>query len=190
MLRLKATSPSEWLDAVLSDFNAFLIDHAACERKASATALHLIQHYPDREALVDAMVALSVEELEHFRGVYTWIKARGTRFGPDHKDPYVGALRRLSRGGTLPYFLDRLLIAGIIEARGCERFAMIADALDPGPLKDFYLDITRSEARHHELFVRLARTYFPAAEVEERLETLLNEEARIMKTLPPRAAVH
>ena len=67
---------------------------------------------------------------------------------------------------------------------------MIADALEPGPMKDFYADITRSEARHHGLFVRLAREYFPAEVVQDRLDELLEAEAKIVDGLPLRAAVH
>ena len=79
---------------------------------------------------------------------------------------------------------------GIVEARGCERFGMVAEGLDPGPLKDFYADITRSESRHHGLFVRLAREYFPAERVVQRLDELLEGEARIVDSLPLRPAVH
>ena len=53
-LRL-ATSPA-WTEAVLADFDAFLRDHAANERKASASALALVAHYPDRALLVEQLV--------------------------------------------------------------------------------------------------------------------------------------
>lgn len=69
-------------------------------------------------------------------------------------------------------------------------FGLVAEALEPGPLKDFYLDITRAEARHHGVFVRLAREYFSANAVETRLNELLEEEAKIIETLPLRPAVH
>ncbi len=44
MLTLRAKTPSKWLECVLDDFNTFLLDHAAAERKASAVALSLISH--------------------------------------------------------------------------------------------------------------------------------------------------
>ena len=97
---------------------------------------------------------------------------------------------KLIKRGPEQYFLDRLLVLGVIEARGCERFGLVAEALEPGPLKDFYLDITRSEARHHGVFVRLAREYFPDEVVEGRLDELLEEEAKIIDRLPLRPAVH
>ena len=68
-MRLRiATSPA-WTAAVLADLDAFLVDHAANERKASASALALVAHYPDRAELVERLIALSIEELEHFRAV-------------------------------------------------------------------------------------------------------------------------
>jgi tRNA-(ms[2]io[6]A)-hydroxylase len=115
---------------------------------------------------------------------------RGLATRPDEKDPYVTALMQLIKRGPEQYFLDRLLILAVIEARGCERFGLLADALESGGLKDFYTEITRSEARHHGLFVRLAKEYFDADVVQSRLDELLNEEAKIVDRLPFRAAVH
>ena len=189
-MRLRWSTPGAWTETVLTNFDRFLGDHANCERKASALALKLVVHYPDRTELVDAMVALAKEELEHFDRVWKIMSARGLRLCPDEKDPYVNRLGTGLRAGRELYLLDRLLLGGIVEARGCERFGLVAAALPPGPLKDLYDEITRSEARHHGLFVRLARTYFEPAAVETRLEELLQREATIARELPLRPALH
>ena len=190
MLRLRTATKPAWVDVVLKDFDAFLLDHAACERKASATALKLVAHYADRTVLVREMIPFAQEELDHFARVMTIILDRGLLPTPDEKDPYVGAMLSWVGRGPEAFFLDRLLILGIVEARGCERFGLVAEALAPGPLKDFYVDITRSEARHHGLFVRLAREYFEASRVERRLNELLEAEAELVDALPLRPAVH
>jgi len=190
MLRLRSATNPSWIDVVLSDFDVFLVDHAACERKASATALKLVSHYSDRTALVRALIPFAQEELEHYARVMEIILDRGLSTQADEKDPYVGALMQLIKRGPEQYFLDRLLVLGIVEARGCERFGLVAEGLEPGPLKDFYTEITRSEARHHGLFVRLAREYFPTDRVDKRLDELLEAEAKIVDALPLRAAVH
>lgn len=187
---LRTPSPETWLAAVLADFDAFLLDHAACERKASAMAMHLAAHYRDRSRLVESMVDLACEELDHFRQVYRIARDRGLTLAADEKDEYVNALNALSRRGSEGYFLDRLLLAGIIEARGCERFGLIAEALEKDPLKAFYRQITRSESRHCELFFLLALEYFPAHEVRERQAALLDAEAQIVARLPIRARLH
>jgi tRNA-(ms[2]io[6]A)-hydroxylase len=190
MIALQAASSPAWLSAVLADFDAFLLDHAAAERKASAVALSLITHYPDRRELVAAMMDLAREELEHFYQVYRRVEERGLILGPDGKDPYVGAMRAEIRGGRDEYFLDRLLVSGIVEARGCERFGMIAQALTDPSLRSFYCEIAASEARHDTLFVELARTYFSRVSVVARLDALVDAEAKIIEGLAIRPALH
>ena len=180
--------PTPGLTAVRADLPSFLIDHASCERKASALALSLVSHYPDRPDLVREMIALAQEELEHFRQVHELLEERDLRLGRDVKDAYVGGLLAELRQGSEPYFLDRLLIAGIVEARGCERFRILGDGLPPGPLSSFYVNLARAEARHHALFVRLARQYFNEHEVQRRLTELLTREAEIVRSLPTRGS--
>jgi tRNA 2-(methylsulfanyl)-N6-isopentenyladenosine37 hydroxylase len=184
-----APTPSAWIAAVRGDFDAFLRDHAACERKASATAMTLASHYRDKEELVTEMVDLACEELHHFRKVYACIVARGGRLGDDTKDRYVRELLALARRAPDVYLLDRLLIAGVIEARGCERFQLLADALEPD-LAPLYADFARSEARHAGLFVRLAKTYYAEGEVHARLDELSAAETAVMRALPLRPALH
>ncbi|WOJ92662.1 tRNA-(ms[2]io[6]A)-hydroxylase [Congregibacter variabilis] len=183
-------TPGAWTDTVLKDFDRFLQDHAAAEKKASGMAISMLSHYPDRVELVEAMADLAIEELSHYREVVKWIHKRGSRTSADVKDPYVIGFRKSMRDGKEDYLLDRLLIAGIIEARGAERFGLVADALEPGALKKFYQAIARSEERHFELFRELAEIYFSKDTVERRWDELLEDEAAIVRTLPLRAALH
>lgn len=187
---LRSSTPPAWTAAVLADFDAFLLDHAACERKASGTAMTLIAHYPDRTELVRECLAVAREELAHFERVWEKLTARGLVLGPDAKSPYMALLAREYRKGSDAYFLDRLLVTGIVEARGCERFGLVAAALPDGEWKDFYRDIARSEVRHQELYVDLARRYFPAEAVAARLDELLGAEAQVIAGLPLRAAIY
>lgn len=83
-----------------------------------------------------------------------------------------------------------MLIAGVIEARGYERFSLIAHALEPGKEKELYWQIARSEEKHANLFVELALEYFDENTVYTRLEEILNVEAEICRKLPFRAALH
>jgi tRNA-(ms[2]io[6]A)-hydroxylase len=189
-MRLKAPTPPEWTAAVLAGLDDFLRDHAANERKASASAMALVVHYPDRPELVERCIALAIEELQHFGQVQARMAGRGLSLGPDTRSEYLQRLRKEFREGSEPYFLDRLLTAGIVEARGCERFGLVAAALPDGPLKDFYRDLARSEVRHQEMYIDLARLYFPGPEVDARLEQLLGAEARVMSGLPIRASLY
>jgi len=187
---LRYPTPPAWIEAVMADFDSFLLDHAAAEKKASGMAISMLSHYPDRVELVAAMADLAVEELSHYREVVKWIHRRGLLTAADEKDPYVLAVREAIRRGKEAYLLDRLLTASIIEARGAERFALVAHALEPGPLKSFYRSIARSEARHYQLFLGLARHYIDEAVIERRWHELLDIEAAIVADLPIRAALH
>jgi len=192
MLDLRFKTPPEWLDAVFADFDTFLLDHAACERKAAATGMSFVVRYPDKSELIEPLIEFAREELEHFQIMYRIVHARGLILADDYKDPYLNALRSQVRNGGPSMLLDKLLVAGIVEARGCERLFMVAEALKErnSPLAEPYLDLARAEARHHGLFFRLARAYFDELLIEERAATLLDYEAALVRRLPHRAAVH
>lgn len=190
MFKLRYTTSPEWVEAVLADFNSFLVDHAAAEKKASGMAVSMLSHYPDKPDIVKAMIDLSIEEMMHFREVVKIMTERGVQLGPDNRDAYVNALRKLSRKASDEYLMDRLLLGGVIEARGCERFGLIAQALPEGELKHFYHAIAESESRHENLFFDLAKNYFSEVKIAARLDELLDREADIVKQLPIVAALH
>jgi len=183
-------SPDLWLTTVLADFNTFLQDHAANERKASAMAMSMVAHYPDKSDVLNAMIDLALEELNHFRQVVRLMQSLGLSPSGDEKDPYVNQMRRHLRDGREPYFLDRLLCAAVIEARGAERFALIAQANVSTEIQTFYSTLARSESHHHHLFVDLASNYFPREEVNARLDEWLEFEANIISGLEVRARLH
>ena len=133
---------------------------------------------------------LAIEELIHYREVLRWIHSRGLVTASDTKDPYVLGLRQVIRKETNTYLLDRLLTASVIEARGAERFALIADAIERPPLKNFYKSLAKSEARHYRLFLELAAEYFDSSVIELRWKEILNIEAEVVSELPIRAALH
>ncbi len=187
---LHCASSVEWLECVLADFDKFLLDHAAAEKKASGMAMSMVSHYPDRPELVSAMTDLAVEELTHFREVVRLIQKRQLQLGTDEKDRYVGQIRDEIRQGSDIYLLDRLISAAVIEARGAERFGLIAKAVKDPDLQRFYQAIARSESRHYALFIDLAYRYFDRETVDSRWQEFLSMEAEILSALPIRAALH
>lgn len=190
MFELRHPTPNTWTLAVTSAMEEFLPDHASAEYKASGMAMSMALHYRDKPELVSAMVDLAIEELAHFREVVKIMGQRGLVLQQDEKDPYVNGLRKHLRKGTENYFLDRLVVAAIIEARGAERFGLVAAALEQGPLKHFYQRITASEEKHYGLFIDLAGNYFPSPIISRRLDELLDSEAMLVATLPIRARLH
>ena len=187
---LTSATSEAWLSGVLADFNTFLADHANCERKASAMAMGMVVKYPDRPAVIPPLIALAQEELAHFAEVYELMCERGVALQRDTRDDYVGGLMALLRHGRDERFLDRLLMASLVECRGTERFGMIADALTDPELAAFYDRLRKSEAKHGHVFAELALRYFDAPVVYGRLEQLAHEEAVIVAGLELRAALH
>lgn len=190
LMPLTARTPDAWVAGVLADFPSFMADHAACERKASASALSFVTKYMDRAAVVEPMICLAKEELQHFHEVYRIMHRKGYSLLPDEKDPYVQALLAKVRFSREEHFLDRLLVFGMIEARGCERFGLVSEAMQDSELKDFYARLAREEAGHYRIFFRLASIYFDEEVVNQRLRDWQSWEADAMLQLEFRPAVH
>lgn len=184
MLKLRTETSKEWLDMVFSDFDSFLIEHAACERKASATNMAFVVKYPDRTKILDPMIHMAKEELEHFHQVYKIIESRGLTLKADKKDEYVLNILGHMRSDKNDRFLDRMLISGVVEARGCERLGLISKHVEDPDLKEFYLELVRCEARHHSAFIKLAEEYFDKELVDKRLNEFLDYEAESLAKVP------
>lgn len=184
-----ATS-KEWIEAVFSDFDTFLLDHANCERKASALAMSLVVKYPDRKHIVAGLIDLAQEELQHFREVFALVEERGLTLARDESDPYVNKLLANARHGRDERFIDRMLISSVVECRGAERFGILANALAPGKLRDFYQRLWKAETKHGHLFVHLLLQEYPEDIIYPRLEELMRCEAQIIRKLEPRPALH
>ena len=186
-----ASSSCEWLQSVQKNFDAFLIDHALNERKASASAMTLVAHYPDRAELVEVMIELAIEELNHFKQVMKIINSRKLIIENEKKDPYVNELRRhMKKSDSEAYLLDRLLSGAVIEARGEERFCLLAANLSDQALRTFYARISASEARHFCLFLDLADKYFHRKTVEDRLSEWIEIEKLAIESLPITNRLH
>lgn len=186
-----ASSSCEWLQSVQKNFDAFLIDHALNERKASANAMTLVAHYPDRAQLVEVMIELAIEELNHFKQVMKIITSRNLIIENEKKDPYVNELRRhMKKSDSEAYLLDRLLSGAVIEARGEERFCLLAENLSDQALRSFYARISASEARHFCLFLDLADKYFHRKTVEDRLSEWIEIEKLAIESLPITNRLH
>jgi tRNA-(ms[2]io[6]A)-hydroxylase len=187
---LVVATPIEWVQGVLSDFDAFLADHANCERKANALIMSLIVRYPDRVAIIPQLIELALEELEHFAQTYTFMEKRGLTLIKDTPDPYVNELITAARHGRDERFIDRMLISSLVETRGAERFRILAENLDDPELIDFYDMLWKSEVKHSHVFVHLLLQEFPEDAVIPRLQELAKVESDIMQRMELRAALH
>lgn len=190
MLSLHSKTSPAWLASVEANLDEVLLDHAHCEKKAAGTAMNLIFAYVDCVELVKELSPIVVEELEHFRLVIDLLESRGVRFRRLKPSSYGQRLGELVRKQEPGKAVDRLLVAGLIEARSCERFAILKDQLSDRSLADFYAGLFESEARHHSTYVQLARHFAKAQAVDQRLEELAAAEAAIIAESDPVARMH
>ena len=182
------TSP-EWLRFALAHFDEVLVDHAHCEKKAAAHALSMLAAFPDVPGLPRAMARLAREEAGHLAKVIALLESRGLSLGRDPGDPYAQGLQALVRQPRSERLLDQLLVSALIELRSRERLQLLADNLPERHLRDFYEELAQAEDGHGMLFLRLARKVAPDG-LEGRLAFLAREEARLVRELPMRAAIH
>ncbi len=190
MLNLHSTSPQRWLKQVDENLAEVLIDHAHCEKKAAGTAMNLLFAYVDNEELCREMTTIVNEELEHFHMVIEILKQRGIEFRRLKPSQYGRRLNDLVSKQEPQRAIDRLLVAGLIEARSCERFGLLRDNLADKELAAFYDGLFESEARHHTTYIRLAKMFGPDESVRARLAELADEEAKIIAEGEELARVH
>lgn len=188
ILGLRLPSDPRWVDLASLSLQEILWDHAFCEQKAASSCMSLIQGYPSLEQLVADLAPVVTEEWGHFRQVLAELHKRGWGLGPQRKDPYVNALMscQIKGGSSEARLLDKLLMAALIEARSCERFRLLNEGLQDAYFREFYRRFMESEAGHYRLFVDLAKTYLPEDQVRQRWTYWLNEETRIVTSLPVR----
>src|SRR5688572_10919634 len=135
---LRRATPPQWLPLALGNLDAVLSDHAHCEKKAAANALSMLQAYPEIPGLPAQMARMAREESAHLAQVLAVMEQRGVALLRDEGDPYAQVLQALVRKTQPARRLDRLLVAAIIEARSCERLALLAGGLEDPALKKLY----------------------------------------------------
>jgi tRNA 2-(methylsulfanyl)-N6-isopentenyladenosine37 hydroxylase len=190
MLRLQSQSARRWLAQVDANLNDILIDHAHCEKKAASTALNLIFAYCEKTDLCRELAEIVNEEMDHFRLVLDLLERRGIRFRRLPPSNYGKELNELVRKNDPERAVDRLLVAGLIEARSCERFDLLRQHLKDTELAAFYDSLFESEARHHSAYVRLAKAFASDEVVSARLDELSALESEIIAVGDPLPRMH
>lgn len=192
MLGLLAPSDPRWVTVALEEPGALLLDHFHCELKAASNATAIVARYPRTPRVVQSLLELSREELEHAQQVHERLQSLGLAATPPDTDPYAAALRGKAHrsGGVLQSLTERLLVAAMIEARSCERFALLRDHVTDPALARWYGELFASEARHYRLFASLAEEVAGEVEAREQLQELARAEAELLASLPLRAAIH
>ena len=188
ILGLQLPTDPRWVNLAGLQLEEILTDHAYCEQKAATTCISLIQRYPDRVEMVEALSPIVTEEWGHFRMVLAELKKRKLQLGKQRKDDYVNRLLEFQKkdGSVEDRLLDRLLTMALIEARSCERFKRLSEGLNDKYMRNFYRKFMESEAGHYTLFINLAEFYLPKEKVRRRWNEWLKYEKELMKEMEVR----
>jgi tRNA-(ms[2]io[6]A)-hydroxylase len=188
ILGLKMPTDPRWVDLASISLKEILTDHAFCEQKAATQCISLIQLYPDKVELVNALSPIVTEEWGHFRMVWSEMKKRGYELSGQRKDDYVNLLiQHQQKGGSREdRLLHKLMICALIEARSCERFRLLSEQLEDENLRKFYYRFMVSEAGHYRLFIELAEQYYSPEAVKTAWKHWLGIETMVLQQLAPR----
>lgn len=192
MLNLATETPPDWIASQREHLAHLLVEQAHLEKKAAAAAFGFMFRYPERVAIQRELSEVAREELEHFERTLDELARRGIPFVRQKPAPYAGELLRCVRGPAREKLLDQLLCNAAIEARSCERMTLLARGLrtvDPAAAA-FYHELVGSEARHHGLYVDMARRMFEPGEVDVRLAEVMAHEAQVVATVPQEPGLH
>jgi tRNA 2-(methylsulfanyl)-N6-isopentenyladenosine37 hydroxylase len=185
MLGLKLPTDPRWVNLAELSLEEILTDHAYCELKAATSCISIIQLYPDKIDIVEALSPIVTEEWGHFRLVLQELKKRNLKLGWQRKDEYVSKLMKFQRKGQHreENLLEKLLICGLIEARSCERFRLLSLNISDENLKSFYHQFMVAEAGHYRLFLELAANHTSEDKLKTRWQEYLDYEAEMIATL-------
>ena len=138
--------------------------------------------------LIDKMVLLIKEELHHFYQVLEVMAANGIQYQKITSSRYAKGLLRHVRTFEPAAIVDKLICGAFIEARSCERFAKLAPQL-PASIADFYISLLRSEARHYQDYLTLARE-IAGEDISVRIAFFAAVEAELISTPDPDFKFH
>ncbi len=175
---LLAPTPTTWVDAAVEHWRELLVDHANCEKKAASSAMALIFAYPEDRELTSALSRLAREELQHFEQVQAMMVTLDVPCMRQRPGRYASGLRAALRTAEPARKLDLMLTGALIEARSCERFALLAPRLQ-APLGNFYARLQAAEARHFELYLQFAERAADGQNWKSRLHELAICEAEL-----------
>ncbi len=177
---LACETPGAWIEAAVQQQDLLLIDHANCEKKAAATAMNLMYKYVQHPDLLFKMSRLAREELLHFEQVVGLMREREIVYRQIGPSRYAAGLRADVRSHEPERLVDILIVGAFVEARSCERFAALMPFLDAG-LAKFYGSLLRSEARHFEDYLALARAC-AGQDIDARVAHFAALEASLIMT--------
>lgn len=187
---LPCSTPQAWLDQASNNMALLLVDHAHCEKKAAATAMHFIHQYPSHYQLLQKMTRIAREELLHLQKVSRLLEQRQITYQPISPSRYASGMREGLASGYPERLVDLLIIGAFIEARSCERFRALLPYLDDKRLYKFYESLFNAEQRHFQEYLALAHLYEEGDQLEKRLQHFYQLEYHLITSTDEQFRFH
>ncbi|WP_296404764.1 tRNA-(ms[2]io[6]A)-hydroxylase [Psychrobacter sp.] len=169
---LSVPTPKAWLDQAVNNLPLLIQDHANCEKKAAGTAMNLIFRYEFHQDLQLKLAQLIREEMLHYEQVVGIMEECGQKWQHLTASRYAKGMLQHKRTYEPAAMIDILIIGAFIEARSCERFAALSEVIDDERLARYYRYLLKSESRHYEDYLTLARSLEPNQTLDVDIDTL------------------
>ena len=190
---LGARTSQAWVDAALANLPTIIQDHANCEKKAAGTAMNIIFRYEFAYNLQCKLAQLIREEMLHYEQVIKLMHERGQTWQHLSAGRYAKGMLKHKRSYEPAAMADVLIIGAFIEARSCERFAALAEQIQDERLARYYRYLLKSESRHFEDYLALAREMTakdPAEDIDQRIALFKEVEAELITSPDPEVRFH
>ena len=190
---LSVDTPAAWFKAAADNLPLLLMDHANCEKKAASTALSMMYRYVEYPHLLKKMSSLAREELRHFEQVLELMTDCGIVYKQINSSRYAQGLHKLVSKAEPRRLVDLLICGAVVEARSCERFALLVQVL-PEKVSELYRSLLNSEARHFQEYLGLAEEVnqqsggYPS--FDERVNDFLAADAELVTATDSQLRFH
>ena len=190
---LSVDTPAAWFKAAADNLPLLLMDHANCEKKAASTALSMMYRYVEYPHLLKKMSSLAREELRHFEQVLELMIDCGIVYEQINSSRYAQGLHKLVSKAEPRRLVDLLICGAVVEARSCERFAVLVQVL-PEKVSELYRSLLNSEARHFQEYLGLAEEVnqqsggYPS--FDERVNDFLAADAELVTAADSQLRFH
>ena len=139
------------------------------------------------------MSSLAREELRHFEQVLELMTDCGIVYEQINSSRYAQGLHKLVSKAEPRRLVDLLICGAVVEARSCERFAVLVQVL-PEKVSELYRSLLNSEARHFQEYLGLAEEVnqqsggYPS--FDERVNDFLAADAELVTAADSQLRFH
>ncbi len=188
-IQLQVPTPKAWLAKAANSLQELLSDHAECEKKAAITAINFTRYFHEHRDVLDSLALIAREEMRHFDRVLFWLDSYSLSYTPTEACRYAKSLHQYVKQHRDAQIVDKLLVAAVIEARSCERFALLVPWLD-SKLGGFYSKLYEAEKRHAQVYINFALKLSSQRKIHSRLSDILAYEADLISAPERTFAFH